>query len=167
MITQQQNVLTLTFPTTDSATTFATFLKALFQPSEESAISSPPSGLSPALDRSTSPILSSPQPSILDSLEQKRSQHTVLTDERLEALFNQRQQGQTQHQRLLRAQTTLRDGVLPFSKPGETPAPSGQPSPRQRAQQEGGFADGQADPPEVERRKKSRLQPVSPKTSKS
>src|SRR6185437_6880983 len=136
MIEQQNNKLTITFPTADSATTFATFLATLLQPSPAPAISVP---------------LSEPsQPSnleIQDSLEPElsRSRHTVLTPERQDQLASQREQGLTAHQRLLRAQTTLRDGALPFRKLSSTPSPTGQPSPRIRAQQEGGFADGQED----------------------
>lgn len=141
MIEQHQNQLILTFPTADSATTFAAFLQTLLQSSSpEPAIFGLPSD----------PL----QETLQDSQEPRRSQHTVLTDERLEHLSRQREQGSTMHQRLLRAQTTLRDGVLPFSKPGEAPQPTNQPSPRQRAQAEGGFADGEV--PE----KKSRLRPV-------
>ena len=139
MIEQHNNQLILTFPTEASATTFAAFLATLLQNSN-----------------------ATPDPASAVSSGQ-RSQHTVLTDDRLEALFNQRQQGQTAHQRVLRAQTTLRDGVLPFSKPGEMPAPSGQPSPRQKAAQEGTFADGAA----PQGAGKSRLRPSSPQPSKS
>ena len=86
------------------------------------------------------PVASSEPPS-----GQQRSNHVLLTDDRLEQLSNQRAQGLTAHQRLLRAQSTLRDGVLPFSKPGQqAPQPTNQPSPRMRAQQEGGFADGES-----------------------
>ena len=54
----------------------------------------------------------------------------------------------TPRQRLLRAQTTLRDGMLPFSRPtDQAPRPSAQPSPRMRAQAEGGFADGSGERP--------------------
>jgi hypothetical protein len=142
MIEQSSNKLILTFPTVDSATIFANFLQSLLtvtasplrspdsQPSPPApAISSPPSGSSPEL----------PSP---DFPELARSRRTVLTEERQEALFNQRQAGMSASQRLLRAQATLRDGVLPFSKPGETPRSSGQLSPRIKAQQEGTFADG-------------------------
>lgn len=131
MIEQQQNRLTLTFPTEESATTFAAFLRSLFSPAALET-SEPPFGLPPE-----------PQPQTPDSLAPARSRRTVLTDDRLEQLSQQRAQGLTAHQRLLRAQATLRDGVLPFSKPGQVPAPTGQDSPRIRAQQEGGFADGQ------------------------
>ena len=142
MIEQHSNQLILTFPTEASATTFAAFLATLLQ--------TPNATPDPASVVSSEPLSG-------------RSQHTVLTDDRLEALFNQRQQGQTAHQRVLRAQTTLRDGVLPFSKPGEMPAPSGQPSPRQKAAQEGTFADGAA----PQGAGKSRLRPASPQPSKS
>ena len=124
MIEQLNNQLLISFPTPEEAATFAKVLELLFKMSAASQNAIP----DPASDVSSG----------------QRSQHTVLTDDRLEALFNQRQQGQTAHQRVLRAQTTLRDGVLPFSKPGEMPAPSGQPSPRQKAAQEGTFADGAA-----------------------
>jgi hypothetical protein len=144
MIEQSSNKLILTFPTVDSATIFANFLQSLLtvtasplrspDPQQSSppapAISSPPSGSSPEL----------PSP---DFPELARSRRTVLTEERQEALFNQRQAGMSANQRLLRAQATLRDGVLPFSKPGETPRSSGQLSPRIKAQQEGTFADGE------------------------
>jgi hypothetical protein len=153
MIEQQANQLTLTFPSEQAATAFATFLRSLMLDRLASATSSPASA-PPDSDsgQSTSPSLPSPP---------SRSQHTVLTEERQEALFNQRAEGQTQHQRLLRAQTTLRDGVLPFSRPGQSPPPSGQPSPRQRAAAEGGFADGSGEQPEAARRAgRSRLRPV-------
>lgn len=131
MIEQNQNKLTLTFPTVESATTFAVFLGSLLQTSQPNE-----SSVHPSEDQQSLPTP--------DSLEPSRSRHVVLTPERQEQLFNQRQQGQSTRQRLLRAQTTLRDGVLPFSKPGqEAPQPSGQPSPRQKAALVGGFADGQ------------------------
>jgi hypothetical protein len=178
MIEQNLNKLILTFPTADSATTFAVFLQSLLtvsaspQPSQSThEISEPPFEQSPEPTQVPPSTPVSPEP--------RRSRHAVLTEERQEQLFNQRQAGQTQHQRQLRAQTTLRDGVLPFSKPGAQPQPSGQPSPRQRAQQEGTFADGAlqgarvlrsavpidlpadaAVPPEAGR---SRLRPVFPK----
>ena len=164
MIEQQDRKLILTFPTPDSATTFATFLQSLFQISQPgTAISSPPFESSPeiksALDQPPTQGSPEPEPSLLPDQPQ-RLPHTVLTPERQDAIANQRSQGLTTHQRLLRAQTTLRDGVLPFSRPGEQPPPSGQPSPRQKAQQEGGFADGQPGvKPEEGRR--SRLRPVS------
>ena len=156
MIEQQDRKLILTFLTADSATTFAAFLRQMFSLAEsslpadlssttalsgaqaDSAISSPPS--EPSLE-TVQPPLVSPEPELLPQAA-FRSRHTVLTPERQDQLFNQRAAGMSANQRLLRAQTTLRDGVLPFSKPGQTPAPSGQPSPRQRAQTEGGFADG-------------------------
>ena len=147
MIEQHNNQLILTFPTEASATTFAAFLETLLQTPNQIPSQTPNQPEVPASDVSSG----------------QRSQHTVLTDDRLEALFNQRQQGQTAHQRVLRAQTTLRDGVLPFSKPGEMPAPSGQPSPRQKAAQEGTFADGAA----PQGAGKSRLRPSSPQPSKS
>jgi hypothetical protein len=143
MIEQNYNKLTLTFPSEASATTFAAFLQSLLQPSPAPGIFEPPSG---------QPLETQP-----DSQEQTSSRRTVLTPERQEALFNQRQNGQSAHQRILRAQTTLKDGVLPFSKPGQAPQPSGQPSPRQRAAAEGTFADGVAVPQEV--KAKSKLRP--------
>ena len=144
MIEQLNNQLLISFPTPEEAATFAKVLELLFKMS----VTNQNATLDPASDVSSG----------------QRSQHTVLTDDRLEALFNQRQQGQTAHQRVLRAQTTLRDGVLPFSKPGEMPAPSGQPSPRQKAAQEGTFADGDVVHPAAG---KSRLRPSSPQPSKS
>jgi hypothetical protein len=170
MIEQRENQLLLFFPTPEAARVFAQFLTTLtgFREPEISV---------PLFDQSQESVNQSMP--IQDSPEPAHSRHTVLTDERLEQLSRQREQGQTRHQRLLRAQTTLRDGVLPFSRPGEAPQPSGQPSPRQKAQQEGGFADGAAPVgpkapqlgrpkadavgahPEVERRKRSRLRPAS------
>jgi hypothetical protein len=167
MIEQDHNKLILTFPSEASATTFAAFLRSLLNP--ESATSAPPSGLFP----DNHPPVSQEQE--LSPAQLFRSRHTVLTPERQDQIFNQRQAGQGAHQRFLRAQTTLRDGALPFSKPGQTPQPTGQPSPRQKAAVEGTFADGapegralrptvSADPgvqPEVGRRI-SRLRPVVP-----
>ena len=127
MIEQHDSSLTISFPSPEAAKAFHLFLQSLLAP----ATSEPPSEKLPE---------SPPEVPTPDSPEPGRSRHAVLTEERQEQLFNQRQAGQTQHQRQLRAQTTLRDGVLPFSKPGQTPAPSGQSSPRQRAQMEGGFA---------------------------
>jgi len=170
MLEQNGQILTLTFPTVDSATTFAAFLATLLQStnSPAPAISSPPSGQLP----------DPAQPPIQDSLEPRRSRHTVLTEERMDQIANQRAQGLTTHQRLLRAQSTLRDGVLPFSKPGQVPQSTGQPSPRMRAQTEGTFADGlpqaaalrlavpagadAAVPPDQER-KRSQLRPAASK----
>jgi hypothetical protein len=162
MIEQQGSKLTLTFPSKASATTFAAFLATLLQPSPSEApasdvVSVPPSELSPEIMPAAGqgPILDSPEPVSF------RSRRIVLTPERQDQLFNQRQSGQTAHDRLLRAQTTLRDGVLPFSRPGQAPQPTGQPSPRQRAAAEGGFADGVPGVwPEAGRR--SRLRPVLP-----
>jgi len=154
MIEQNLNKLILTFPTADSATTFAVFLQSLLTVSASPLRSPDPqqsSQFAPGIfeppfepfQEAPSSALSLPlPPSTPVSPEPRRSRHTVLTPERQEQLFNQRQSGQTAHDRLLRAQSTLRDGVLPFSKPGAQPQPSGQPSPRQRAQQEGTFADG-------------------------
>lgn len=160
MIEQQNNLLLISFPTPEAAAQAMRWMEAAVVPwlpmisqSAVPATSGPLSELSPALTP--------------DSPEPVRSRRTVLTPERQEQIANQRASGMTAHQRLLRAQTTLRDGVLPFSRPGQTPAPSGQPSPRMRAQQEGGFADGQEGvlplrvpvPQEAERRQRSRLRP--------
>ena len=180
MIEQNGQILTLTFPTVDSATTFAAFLATLLQPTSLPANGTfdPPSGQLPVAESdqlSQMPTQASPEPG--------RSRHTVLTDERLDQLFNQRQNGMTAHQQLLRAQTTLRDGTLPFKQLSTAPPASGQPSPRMKAQQEGGFADGGAVagrpiapqlavpadgavPPEAERRKRSQLKRSSPPPSR-
>ena len=161
MIEQQSNKLILTFPTPDSATIFANFLQSLLtvtaspqpSPSGESVNSGPLSEPRPE----SAPAADSPAPELF------RPRHVVLTPERQDQIFNQRQSGQSVHQRLLRAQTTLRDGVLPFRRVDQPPPPSGQPSPRQKAQQEGGFADGVAGVwPEAERRGKSQLRPADP-----
>ena len=148
MIEQNNTQLILTFPSKDSATTFAAFLQSLFQSSRSKDTLTSPEKYAPEnptqyQNPDSSVPASGPLPETPpDSPEPARSRHAVLTPERQEQLFNQRAQGMTSHQRLLKAQATLRDGVLPFSKPGQTPAPSGQPSPRMRAQQEGTFADG-------------------------
>jgi hypothetical protein len=154
MIEQHDNQLVLTFPSPETAGAFAQFLQVLLQLAVP-VISLLPSAPSPDL-APQSPTPASPEPA--------RSRHTVLTDERLEALSNQRAQGMTAHQRLLRAQATLRDGVLPFRKLPSQPQPTGQPSPRQKAALEGGFADGSGDPPEAGRRRSQlkRVQPVPP-----
>ena len=149
MIEQLNNQLLISFPTPEAAAQAKRWMEIAVLPWLPIVSQTPNQSATPdpALDATgPGPVASSGQ----------RSQHTVLTDDRLEALFNQRQQGQTAHQRVLRAQTTLRDGVLPFSKPGEMPPPSGQPSPRQKAAQEGTFADG-----EVVHR--SRLRPAASK----
>ena len=154
MIEQQGTQLLISFPTEQAAASFKGYLETLLALTALLQTPNPNAAPDPASDVSSG----------------QRSQHTVLTDDRLEALFNQRQQGQTAHQRVLRAQTTLRDGVLPFSKPGEMPAPSGQPSPRQKAAQEGGFADGATGPGSVAGHPaagKSRLRPAFPQPSKS
>lgn len=146
MIEQQNNLLLISFPSPEAAASFKAPLEALLRLTNllEPAIFVPLSGQSPQ--------------SLPDSPEPYHSRHVLLTDERLEALSRQRESGQTRHQRLLRAQTALRDGALPFSKPGQqAPAPSGQPSPRIKAQAEGGFADGA---PEAGRKRKSQLKPV-------
>ena len=156
MIAQHDNQLVLTFPSAASATTFALFLQSLLSPQGQE-ISSPLS--EPLLPE----IPASPEraPSPVDLF---RSRHTVLTPERQDQLAEQRANGMTERQRLLRAQTTLRDGVLPFSKPGEVPKPTGQLSPRMKAQVEGMFADGSADPPAPA---KSKLRPSFRPTSGS
>jgi len=140
MIEQQNNLLLISFSSPEAAAQAKMWMEIAVVPwlsmvSQTGASSEPPS------DQSHFPL---PSPTeTKDSLEPSRSRHVVLTEERQEQLFNQQQQGMTAHQRVLRAQTTLRDGVLPFSKPGQqSPQPSGQPSPRQKAAQEGGFADG-------------------------
>jgi hypothetical protein len=148
MIEQRDNQLLLTFPNPEAARVFAQFLATLktLTNFQEPATSAPPSASSPPASQSASneeiQPPQPPQPPQPSSPPPPRSRHTILTDERLESLYRQREQSLTQHQRLLKAQTTLRDGVLPFSKPGETPPPSGQPSPRLKALEEGGFADG-------------------------
>ena len=123
MIEQHESSLTVSFPSPEAARAFHLFLQSLLQ---GPGSSEPPSALLP--------------PSPPDSQGQEPSQHVVLTEERQEQLFNQRAQGLSARQRIQNAQTTLRDGVLPFSKPGEVPRPTGQPSPRMR----GVFADGGA-----------------------
>jgi hypothetical protein len=161
MIEQSGNKLILTFPTADSATTFANFLQSLFRISPlDPAISSPP--FEPSLESPGEiPVLDSPElESSLFPDQPQRLPHTVLTPERQDAIASQRANGLTTHQRLLRAQTTLRDGVLPFSRPGQAPPPTGQPSPRIKAQQEGTFADGVV-PLEAER--KGKLRPIFPR----
>jgi hypothetical protein len=135
MIEQHDSSLTISFPSPEAAAAFKGYLETLI-----ALVKVVPSLLAPdsSVPPSENPQLDSPAPT--------RSQHVVLTPERQEQLFNQRQNGQSTRQRIQNAQTTLRDGVLPFSRPGETPAPSGQQSPRQRALAEGGFADGAAQP---------------------
>ena len=172
MIEQQDRKLILTFPTADSATTFAAFLQSLLtvtaspQSSQSTDLASgvtslPPSGPS---QETAQPHLVSPEPELLPQVT-FRSRHTVLTPERQEALFNQRAAGMSANQRLLRAQTTLRDGVLPFSKPGQPPQPTGQPSPRQKAALEGGFADGALRSPDPQPKAPALQPPVGPKAS--
>ncbi len=149
MIEQQANQLVLTLPSPEAAQTFAQFLRSLLGSGTSEPVSESSLGAAEAPSQPAS------QPS--------RSRHAVLTPERQEALYNQRAEGRTSRQRLLRAQTTLRDGVLPFSRPGDQPQPTGQPSPRIRAAQEGGFADGSGEQPEAARRagrQPSRLRPV-------
>ena len=150
MIEQHGNRLTISFPDETAATAFSQFLSAFFRPVPTTGPLAMGDPLQPAPEISVPPS----EPS-----QVMHSRHTVLTPEREEALFNQRQAGQTASQRLLRAQTTLRDGVLPFSRPGEVPQSTGQPSPRIKAAAEGGFADGSGAEPEAER-KRSRLRPV-------
>jgi hypothetical protein len=161
MIEQTNNTLTLTFPSEQAATQAKRWMEMAVVPwlpivSQGPEISLPPSGPAQPTDPLLTPASPEPVPS--------RSRHTVLTPERQEQLFNQRQSGQTAHQRLLRAQTTLRDGTLPFSRPAsQPPSPTGQDSPRQRAAAEGGFADGSGEEPEAARlRGRSRLRPVAP-----
>lgn len=149
MIEQQNNQLLLSFPTPEAARAFAQFLTTLVN-FPASAISELPS------DQLQEPT----QVLIPDSPGPGRSRHVVLTPERQDQIFNQRASGQASHQRLLRAQTTLRDGVLPFSKPGNVPSPSGQPSPRQKAQAEGTFADG-GDPQGAKRKPSAASKPSS------
>ena len=177
MIEQRENQLLISFPDEPSATAFGQFLSVFFRPVPPTgplAMGDPFAPVTSVLPSELSPDpVDQSAPSIPDSPALGRSRHVVLTPERQDQLFNQRQSGQSAHQRLLRAQTTLRDGVLPFSRPGETPQPTGQPSPRMRAAAEGGFADGApgvpalrpavpADPLEVGRRP-SNLRP-SPRT---
>jgi len=174
MIEQRENKLILTFPTADSATTFAVFLESLVRPSQPSSnqpsqqgpeIFAPPSGQSPEssnLPPSEQATFSVPVTPAFP--EPARSRRVVLTPERQDQLSAQREAGLTSHQRQLRAQTTLRDGTLPFRALQQPPQPSGQESPRMKAGREGGFADGSGAQPEAGRRK-SRLVPVrqSPK----
>ena len=167
MIEQIANKLVLTFPTPDSATTFANFLQSLVtitaSPQQPSLPAPGTFGLPFEPSQEIRPV-QAPDPTETPAfLAPARSRHTVLTPERQDQIFLQRASGQTAHDRLLRAQTTLRDGVLPFSRPGQVPQPSGQPSPRIRAQTEGGFADGSGAEPEAERRKGRRLRPARPK----
>jgi len=161
MIEQRENQLLISFPSAEAAARAKQWMEAAVVPwlpvisRLETGTSSPPSEPSPEAPPSSPAEPFSP-------LTPPRSRHTVLTEERQAAISLQREAGQTSHQRLLRAQTTLRDGVLPFSRPGQTPPqPTGQPSPRQRAAKEGGFADGSGAQPEAERRG-SRLRPVPP-----
>ena len=154
MIEQRENQLVLSFPTPEAARAFAQFLTTLVN-LHDPGTSGPPSGLFP----DNHPPASQEQE--LSPAQLFRSRHTVLTPERQDQIFNQRQAGQGAHQRLLRAQTTLRDGVLPFSKPGQTPQPTGQPSPRQKAAAEGTFADG-APGVQPEAARRSKLRPVVP-----
>jgi hypothetical protein len=171
MIEQRENQLVLSFPTPEAARAFAQFLTTLTDLREPDN-SVPPSGQSPE---------SASQPSTPDSPapEPSQSRRVLLTDERLAELSAARESGSTRHQRIVRAQTMLRDGTLPFKQLSTAPSASGQASPRERAQREGGFADGAApvEPkapqlgrpkadavgahPEVERRKRSRLRPAS------
>lgn len=137
MIEQQNNLLLISFPSPEAATQAKRWMEVAVLPwlpmvSQPAPDSSVPPSVQPQEQQLPTPAFP----------EQNRSRHVLLTDERLEQLSHQRTSGQTSHQRLLRAQTTLRDGTLPFSKPGQAPQPSGQASPRQRAQAEGGFADG-------------------------
>jgi len=133
MIEQRDSQLILTFPSEESAAAFAQFLQSLLA----SATSAP---------SSESPLVTDPLPSPLPSTDLSHSRHTVLTPERQDALSRQRELGLTSRQRLLRAQTTLTDGVLPFRNLEMPPEPSGQESPRIRAARQGGFADGAPEP---------------------
>ena len=164
MIEQHNNQLVVTLPTSEAAAAFSQFLATLFQPHEPSGDagnSEPLSAPYQPVGENTAPAPPSPPPF--------RSRHTILTPERQDQIAQQRASGQSANQRLLRAQTTLRDGVLPFSRPGSPPPPTNQPSPRQRAAAEGGFADGSGEEPELERKlgralpgKGSHLRPVQP-----
>ena len=158
MIEQREHQLILTFSTPAAAAQAKRWMEMAVVPwlpmvsqsaspvgLGSAATSSQPSEPSPetkpAPDPGPTDSLPPPIPASLEP-EPSRSRHVVLTPERQDQLYQQRQSGQTAHQRLLRAQTTLRDGVLPFSRPGQPPPPSGQSSPRQKAALEGGFADG-------------------------
>jgi hypothetical protein len=146
MIEQRDNQLLLTFPSPAAARAFAQFLQTVLpvspaspaEAAEASATYSPvsESGQQQGQLHPPSPFLP--------------PRHVILTEERQAALSLQRELGQTSRQRQLRAQTTLRDGVLPFRKLEGTPPPSGQVSPRLRAQQEGGFADGSGPEPRIQ-----------------
>jgi hypothetical protein len=163
MIEQQNNLLLISFPTPEAAAQAKRWMEVAVLPWLP-MVSRPASEISgPPFDPSPPPLPASPEP--------VRSRHVVLTDERLEQLSKQRESGQTRHQRLLKAQATLRDGTLPFRVLEQPPQPSGQASPREKAQREGGFADGlpqaaalrpQADGavPLEAGRKRSRLRPV-------
>jgi len=129
MIEQNQNQLIMTFPTEQAATDFKTWMQMAALPwlPLNLPVESPPSEPSPEMGG--------------------KSRHVMLTPERQDQLTQQRLQGQTAHQRLVKAQTMLRDGTLPFKQLPEAPQPSSQPSPRIKAQQEGGFADGEKKSP--------------------
>jgi hypothetical protein len=167
MIEQRENQLVMTFPSAEAAQAFHLFLQSLLAPREPGT-----SALSSELLQGTDPPPPPP------SSDPPRSCHTVLTPERQDALAQQRELGLTSRQRLLRAQTTLRDGTLPFSRPtGQPPPPSSQDSPRIRAARQGGFADGAPEaglvalgtrpialPQEPQRGSRLRSVPPSPKT---
>lgn len=156
MIEQQDEKLILTFPSAElarlafrcieTALGMWSMLRASTEAPKSAPGSAPPSEPSP--------------PS-----ESSKPRHLVLTPERQDGIFNERTQGMTAHQRMLRAQATLRDGAMPFRQLASAPSPSGQSSPRLRAQQEGGFADGNGtvdrmpEPPPP----KSKLRPVAPR----
>jgi hypothetical protein len=180
MIEQRDNQLVMTFANEQQAISFKNYLETLMALVKvanllEPGTSAPSSELlQGSSQQPPSPPTAPPLPS-----DPPHSRHTVLTPERQDALARQRELGLTSRQRLLRAQTTLRDGTLPFSRPtDQPPPPSSQESPRIRAARQGGFADGApaagpiarpaarlADQPEQARRG-SRLRPVppSPKT---
>ena len=162
MIEQRENQLLISFPTVEAASQALRWMEVAVLPwlplvsqsaspvglgsaATSSQPSEPSQETKPAPDPGPTEPLPPPIPASLEP-EPSRSRHVVLTPERQDQLYQQRQSGQTAHQRLLRAQTTLRDGVLPFSRPGQPPPPSGQSSPRQKAALEGGFADGAPEP---------------------
>jgi hypothetical protein len=150
MIEQRENQLVMTFPSAEAAQAFHLFLQSLLAPREPGT-----SALSSELLQGTDPPPPPP------SSDPPHSRHTVLTPERQDALSRQRELGLTSRQRLLRAQTTLTDGVLPFRNLETPPEPSGQESPRIRAARQGGFADGSGARPEPAPRRGSQLRLVA------
>jgi len=165
MIEQRENQLLISFPTSEAAQTFAQFLSTLIQSQECRPDHPTPSPVDqPASATSLQPSAACPAEELVNqsvpSPLTTRFQHTVLTEERQEVLYNQRAEGQTERQRLLRAQATLRDGALPFRKLSSIPPPSGQTSPRIKAQQSGGFADGSGPEPKIGGRSKLRVAPT-------